>query len=390
MDYRSFVTPAAAPEFATLLVALELSGSRWLVGLRASSAGTTSRHAVAAGDVAQLVALIGAAEARLVQAGWREVRVLVGYEAGRDGFWLQRRLEAVGIPTVVLDAASIEVPQRARRRKSDRLDLDGLVRVLLALARGEAAARVVRPPSPAEEDARRPGRERARLIHERVGHVNRIKALCATQGVAYEPMRADRRARLAGLRAPCGAPLPPLLAAELARELARLELVLAQLAEVEAARDAVFAAPPPEDDRGAQAIHALVQLAAVGHQLAATLGRELFYRPFDNRRQVAAYVGLDGTPWRSGALAREQGISKAGNPRVRTAAIELAWLWLRYQPDSALSRWFHARLAGAHGAAKRSKIVALARKLIVALWRYVTTGVVPAGAALKRTAAARG
>jgi transposase len=389
VDYRSFVTPAAAPEFATLVVALELSGATWLVGLRSTREGRMSRHKLAAGDVTGVAALIGAAQARLLAAGCREVRVWVGYEAGRDGFWVQRRLEALGIATVVLDAASIEVPQRARRRKSDRLDLEGLVRVLLRLAQGEAAARVVRPPSVAEEDARRPGRERERLIRERVGHVNRLKALCATQGVAdCDPLRADRRARLAGLRTPSGAPLPPHLQGELTRELARLELVLAQLAEVEAARDAALAAPAA--DRGARAIRVLLRLKAVGPELATRFGRELYYRAFANRREVAAYVGLDGSPWRSGAMAREQGISKAGNPRVRTAAIELAWLWLRWQPESALSRWFHQRLAGGRGAAKRRLIVALARKLVVALWRYVTTGLVPEGAAFKPPAAAPG
>jgi transposase len=391
MDYRSFVVPAAAADCATLFVALELSGSGWLMGLRVAGEARTSRHSVDAGDLARVVALIGAAQARLIAQGRREVRVLVGYEAGRDGFWVQRALEARGIPSVVLDAASIEVPQRARRRKSDGLDVEGLIRVLMALARGEAAAKVVRPPSPEEEDARRPGRERERLVEERVAHVNRIKGLLATQGVAgYEPMRHDRRARLDGLRTPAGAQLPPGLAAELRRELARLELVLAQIAEVEAVRDAVLAAPPPEGDRGAAALHALFQLKAIGAQLATTLGREVFYRSFDNRRQLAAYLGLDGTPWRSGSIEREQGISKAGNPRARTAAIELAWLWLRWQPGSRLARWFHERVAGAKGAAKRSKIVALARKLVVALWRYVTTGLVPDGAELKRTAAARG
>jgi transposase len=368
-------------------VAQELSNRSWLVALRATGESKTSQHTLAAGDTVKLLALIDRAVARLHAAGRGEVQVLSCYEAGRDGFWLHHVLLAHGVENLVLDAASIEVPRRARRAKTDRLDVHGLLRVLMAWARGESDCRVVRVPTPAEEDARRLGRERRRLVHERVGHINRIKGLCALEGIRdYEPMRSDRRGRLGGLRTARGERLLPHLQKEIERELARLELVLAQLKEVEGERDAFITAAPP-DDAGALMIRDLVRLKAIGPETATTLSREVFYRPFDNRRQVGAFVGLDGSPWRSGGMAREQGISKAGNARARAAAIELGWGWLRHQPQSALSRWFHARVAGATGATKRKMIVALARKLVIALWRYVRFGIVPEGAAFKPQAA---
>lgn len=383
MDYRTELTPTAAADLATVYVALELSNQSWLVALREGAAGKTSLHKVKARETACLLGLIDRAVARAEEKGAGPVRVLSCYEAGRDGFWLHRLLLAHGVENQVLDAASIAVPRQGRRAKTDRLDVHGLLRTLLALARGEAECRIVRVPTPGEEDARRLGRERRRLVHERVGHVNRIKGLCALVGIGdYEPARADRRRRLAALRTARGEALPTHLAREIERHLARLELVLAQLKQVEAERDAILTAAPP-DDSGAVMIRALVRLKAIACETATTLVREAYFRSFDNRRQLGAFIGLDGSPWRSGGMAREQGISKAGNPRVRAAAIELAWRWLRYQPQSALSRWFHSRLAGAKGATKRKLIVALARKLVIALWRYVRCGLVPDGAAFK-------
>ena len=383
MDYRTEHTPTAACDLATVYVALELSNQSWLAALRGSAEGMTSLYKVKAGDTAGLLGLIDRAVARMQERCAGPVRVLSCYEAGRDGFWLHRLLLAHGIENVVLDAASIAVPQRGRRAKTDRLDVHGLMRALMALARGEADCRIVRVPDPADEDARRLGRERRRLVRERVGHVNRIKGLCALVGVRdYEPARADRRRRLDALRTVTGEALPAHLKREIERQLVRLELVLAQLKAVEAERDAILAAAP-SDDPGAAMIRALVRLKAVACETATTFVREVFFRPFDNRRQLGAYLGLDGCPWRSGGMAREQGISKAGNKRARVAAIELAWRWLRYQPESALSLWFHRRLAGAKGASKRNLIVALARKLVIALWRYVKLGLVPTGAAFK-------
>jgi transposase len=383
MDYRTELTPTAAADLATVYVALELSQQSWLAAVREGAAGKTSLYKVKARDTASLLGVIDRAVERAREKGCGQVRAVSCYEAGRDGFWLHRLLLAHGVENQVLDAASIAVPRQGRRAKTDRLDVHGLLRALLALARGEAACRMVRVPTPAEEDARRLGRERRRLVHERVGHVNRIKGLCALVGIGdYEPARANRRQRLAALQTAQGGELPVHLKREVERHLARLERVLVQLKEVEAERDAIAARAPPADS-GASMIRALVRLKAVACETATTLVREVFYRPFDNRRQLGAYLGLDGSPWRSGGLAREQGISKAGNPRARAAAIELAWRWLRYQPDSALSRWFHRRVAGAKGATKRKMIVALARKLIVALWRYVRFGLVPEDAVFK-------
>lgn len=384
MDNRTEHTPTAAADSVTMFVALELSNQSWLVALRSSGERTTSLYKVKAGDTAGLLGLIDRASAQARERCADRVRVLSCYEAGRDGFWLHRLLLAHGVENVVLDAASIAVPQRGRRAKTDRLDVHGLMRTLLALARGEEEeCRIVRVPDPADEDARRLGRERRRLVHERVGHVNRIKGLCALVGIRdYEPARANRRLQLAALRTATGEALPAHLKREIERQLVRLELVLAQLKEVEAERDAILVLAPP-DDPGAAMIRALVQLKAVACETATTFVREVFFRPFDNRRQLGAYLGLDGCPWRSGGMAQEQGISKAGNKRARAAAIELAWRWLRYQPESALSLWFHRRLAGAKGASKKKLIVALARKLVIALWRYVKFGLVPTGAAFK-------
>jgi transposase len=235
------------------------------------------------------------------------------------------------------------------------------------------------PPSPNEEDRRRTCRERAILHRERIRHVNRVKGLLSGQGIVdYEPLERDRRARLDEMKTGDGRPLPPRLKAELLREIEVIELLLRQIADVEAERDAVSdTADQPSP------VATLMRLKAIGPQLAATLYVEGLFRNFANRREVAAYAGLVPTPWRSGTIAREQGISKAGNRRLRTAMIELAWLWVRHQPESVLSRWFRGRVREERGRARRITIVALARKLLIALWRYLTHGEIPEGAILK-------
>jgi transposase len=408
MDCRSEATPTAGVNDVTLYVPFELSRSSWLVGVHSPGDGQRmSVHKLEAGDVAGVLRLIAGAKARLRRQGARSIRVVSCYEAGRDGFWLDRVLRAEGIENRVVDAASIAVPRQGRHRKTDRLDL----RVLMALERGESECRVVRVPSVAEEDARRPGRERETLIEERGRHGNRLKAYCALHGIMdYEPLRADRRARLAGLRTKAGEALPPHLRAEMERTLDRLEQVLEQLKTLDAARAAqveepdsecpVSAAaaqpapthraegPPPGagpagPDHGVATMRALVKLKSIGPTQAGMFAYEVFYRDFDNRRQIGRFVGLDGTPKRSGDMARELGISKAGSGRVRKAAVEQARLWLRYQPESALSRWFRQRTAGQSGVVWRKMLVALARKLIVMLWRYVRFGVIPEGAQFK-------
>src|SRR5581483_1459268 len=293
-----------------------------------------------------------------------------------------RLLQAAGIANFVFDAASIAVEQRSRRVKTDRIDGELMLRTLMAYLRGEPrVVRIVRVPSVAEEDARRASRERDRLVKEQTGHTNRIKALLRLLGVAVgNPRRRNWLSFLKQQRDWQGQPLPPHLLAEVTREHARLTLVREQLAALEQAQ-AVQACPVPAPM--AERRSSLQRLKALGPAFTTTLVNEVFYKDFRNRREVASYNGLAPSPWKSGGIDREQGISKAGNRRARHKAIELAWLWLRHQPDSALSRWFRTRTANAGKRAKRIAIVALARKLIVALWRYLTTGLIPEQATMK-------
>jgi transposase len=364
----------------TIFVAIELSQKSWLVTLHSPDRDRISRHKLEGGDHAGLLALVEKARSRAEQQLSGSFRVVSCYEAGYDGFWLL--LLAAGIMNFVFDAASIPVEQRGRRAKTDRIDGELLLRTLMAHLRGEPrVVRIVKVPSVEQEDARRASRERERLVKEQTAHSNRIKALLRLQGMAVGyPRRRDWLNWLAQQRDWQGQPVSPHLLAEVTREHARLMLVRQQLAALEQA-EASQACPVPQAmvERRDQ----LQRLKALGPSFATTLTCELFYKDFDNRRQVAAYCGLPPSPWRSGGIDREQGISKAGNPRARLKAIELAWLWLRHQPESELSRWFNTRTAEAGKRARRIAIVALARKLMVALWRYLTTGLVPAGATMK-------
>lgn len=241
---------------------------------------------------------------------------------------------------------------------------------------------MVEPPSPEAEDRRRLTRERGTLLKERIQHTNRIRGLLFGQGITdYDPLRKDRRSRLSQLTTGDGRPLPDRLKVQIARELDRLELVVSQLSTVERERETLVAEITEADSRAAPA--ALLRLRGIGPELASLLWLEGLFRRFDNRRQIAAYAGLAPSPWQSGGTDREQGITKAGNPRLRHAMVELAWFWVRHQPGSDLSRWFVARVGEGRGRIRRIAIVALARKLLVALWRYVTQGVVPQGAVFK-------
>jgi transposase len=366
----------------TIFIAIELSQKSWLVTLHSPDRDRISRHTLEGGDHAGLLALIEKTRSRAEQKLGSAVRVASCYEAGYDGFWLHRLLLSAGIMNFVFDAASIPVEQRGRRAKTDRIDGELLLRTLMAHLRGEPrVVRIVRVPSVEQEDARRASRERERLVKEQTAHTNRIKALLRLQGmVVGYPRRRDWLKWLEQQRDWQGQPVSPHLLAEVTREHARLMLVRQQLAALEQAQTAQAAlVPKAMSERRDQ----LQRLKALGPSFATTLTSELFYKDFDNRRQVAAYCGLPPSPWRSGGIDREQGISKAGNPRARLKAIELAWLWLRHQPESELSRWFNTRTANAGKRARRIAIVALARKLIVALWRYLTTGLVPAGATMK-------
>jgi transposase len=370
-------TSAAEEKSATIFVALELSKSRWLVAVHSPIADKISCHGVAGGDTSALLALIGRYCREAEEHLKRPVRVLSCYEAGYDGFWLHRLLRASGIENHVMDPASLPVDRRARRAKTDRLDLGALLRALMAWRRGEPqVCRMVRVPSLEEEDRRHQTRERERLIRERTQHINRIKGLLMTQGIRdFKPARRNWHERLTILRTSDDREVPRALKAEIERECERLQLVMDMIRKVEAERDAAH-------DNAGQ-VGMLTRLGGIAAISAHVLVNEVFHRAFANRREVAAYCGLTSSPYNSGATFRDQGISRAGNRRARSTAVELAWLWLRYQPESRLSRWFHERVGEARGRFKRIMIVALARKLLIALWRYLATGTVPEGATVK-------
>ncbi|MBR0787424.1 IS110 family transposase [Bradyrhizobium iriomotense] len=381
MQASTVGTPTAGHN-GTIFLAIELSQKTWLVTLHSPDRDRMSRHKLEGGDHAGLLELIEKVRRRAAEKLGSVPRVASCYEAGYDGFWLHRLLEAAGILNLVFDPASIAVEQRSRRTKTDRIDGELLLRTLMAYLRGEPrVVRIVRVPSVAQEDARRSSRERDRLVKEQTAHTNRIKALLRLAGMAVgSPRRGNWLHWLAQQRDWQGQPLSPYLLAEVTREHARLMLVREQLAALEQAEAAPASAVPAAT---AERRDLLQRLKALGPAFATTLTNETFYKDFRNRRQVGAYCGLTPSPWQSGGIDREQGISKAGNPRARLKAIELAWLWLRHQADSELSRWFRTRTANAGKRARRIAIVALARKLIVALWRYLTTGLVPAGATMK-------
>jgi transposase len=372
----------ACTEYATVHLAFELSKARWMLGMILPGAPRMSRYTIAGGDLEALAARLADARAKAARTG-KPVRILSCYEAGFDGHWLHRWLTEHGVMNHEIDPSSIEVNRRARRSKTDRIDLDKLMRAFLAHLRGEPrACSVVHVPSVEEEDRKRRTRERERLLKERTAHTNRIKGLLHANGVRNAmPLKPGFLATLDTLHTGDGRPLSPRLKEEIVREHDRLALLNKQLVELEAKSKAELraAAPSPVEAR----IKQLIDLKGLGPVSGEKLVNEVFYRSFDNRRQVGSYFGLTGTPYDSGQSRRDQGISKAGNRRARELAIELAWLWLRHQPDSALSRWFRERVRDIKGRIRRIAIVALARKLMVALWRYLETGMVPTGAVLR-------
>lgn len=373
--------PAAA-QYATAYIVFELSKAKWKLGIVLPGSPKMSRFTIDGGDLAALAARLATIRARAGRCG-RPVRILSCYEAGLDGHWLHRWLVGQRIVSHVVDPSSIEVSRRARRAKTDRIDLDKLMRAFLSYLRGEPrVCSMLHVPSVEDEDRKRRTRERKRLLGERIAHTNRIKALLFGQGIReVEPLKAGFIASLETMRTGDGRALPPLLKEEIMREHERLCLVQKQIATLEATSKTELRAAVPGS--AAAKIVQLVDLRSIGVISGQELVNEAFYRSFNNRRQVGSYFGLTGTPHHSGTIQREQGISKAGNPRARTLAIELAWLWLRFQPDSELSRWFRRRVGDLKGRIRRITIVAMARKLMVALWRYLTTGVVPTGAVLR-------
>jgi transposase len=372
--------PATA-EYATVHLVFELSKAKWKLGVMLPGSEKMSCYTIAGGDLKALAARLADARAKAERCG-QPVRIVSCYEAGFDGHWLHRWLTAQGVINYEIDPASIQVNRRARRAKTDRIDLEQLMRTLLAYLRREPrVCSVVHVPTVADEDRKCRNRERDYLIDERTAHTNRIKGLLHAQGVrGVMPLRPGFIDNLKNLRTGDGRPLPGKLKEEIAREHQRLCLVSKQIGELEANSKAELRTAPASSPEAKTVL--LAKLKGIGMVSGQGLVNEVFYRDFDNRRQVGSYFGLTGTPYNSGTSARDQGISKSGNRRGRELAIELAWLWLFHQPDSELSRWFRERVGALKGRIRRITIVALARKLMVALWRYLTTGVVPTGAVL--------
>jgi transposase len=370
---RSIPTACAA-----LYLSFELGERDWKLAFTIGLGQRPRHRTIRAGELLALDAEIARARERFGLAPESPVRSC--YEAGRDGFWLHRALLARGIANVVVDASSIEVNRRARRAKSDRLDNAKLGEMLVRYHAGEQRVwHVVRVPSEADEDRRQLERERQTLLQDRTRLRNRIHGLLATHGVLV-PLTGDVAAALGRVRRWDGTPLPAAVVARLEREWARLETLTAAITGLEAERRAAIAAATPT----AACSRRLEQLRAIGPTIAWTLASEVFgWRTFRNRREVGSLLGFTPTPYQSGGEHRELGIGKHGSPQLRALAVELAWLWLRYQPASALSQWYRARFAGGGPRLRRIGIVALARKLVIALWRYVAFDELPAGALLK-------
>jgi transposase len=323
---RTQAPTAIRTNLGAIFLSMELSRTTWLLTSLSPGGGERmSKHAVRSGDVAGLLARFSQLKDKVRLRTGQVVPIIVIQEAGLDGFWIHRLLQDEGIESYVVDPASIAMSRRRRRAKTDKIDGESLVRALLAYKRGEPrVCAMVEAPTPQEEDRRRVCRERKTLTAERVQHVNRIKGLLFAQGISdYEPLLRKRRERLEELRTGDGRPLPQHLKAQIGRELDRLELILQQIRSVEAERDALLS--PSKD--GTPAPGAMLKsLKGIGPEFAGVLWSEGLYRSFSNRRQVAAYAGLAPTPWQSGSVAHEQGVSKAGNPRLRTTMIQLAWL----------------------------------------------------------------
>lgn len=359
----------------TLYVAFELSQKEWKLALTAGIGVPPVLRTVASGDLAAVQVALTEGRRRLQLPA--TAAVVSCYEAGRDGFWIHRALLSIGVANRVVDSASIEVNRRARRVKTDRLDALKLVTMLVRVCQGEARVwSEVRVPSAADEAARHVSRERTALTHEQTRLRNQRRGWLATWGCALPPRRGD--GWWVDVRDWAGAPLPQPVQARLARAEARLALIAAHIGALEQQQAVAVEAAPV-----GSALQQLVRLKGIAATSASVLLDEgLVWRAFQNRRQIGGLLGFTPTPYNSGASVREQGISGAGNARLQTLTIELAWNWIRWQPDSALTQWYRAHF-GPGKRARKIGIVAVARKLLIALWRYVTTGVAPTGAIVR-------
>jgi len=370
----------------TLVLGVELSSKTWVLAAQVPGLPKAKAKRTIGPDKLALQSAIDSYRARAAAAGYPVDRVIATYEAGWSGFWLARWLVAKGVEVHVIQPSSAPVDRRMRRAKSDGIDAELLLRTLLAWLRGEPRVCSRVPiPDEADEDARRCVRERTELVSERVGLANRIGAVLARLGIdGYDPLLKNRRRRLADLRTGLDEPIPPNALAKIERLLSRLELVLAQIADLERERDDVAESTDP--NQAGKMIQQLCSLRGIGVQSATVLVREAFVRHFANGKALGSYAGLTATPYSSGGIEREQGIGKAGNRRLRTVMVELVWLWQRYQPCAAQVAWFRERTQSTGRRGRKVMVVALARKLLIALWRFVTDGVVPEGATMKATA----
>jgi transposase len=365
----------------TLIAVIEMSLSSWLIGgiLPGVERQPLKKLAV---DESALLKLLHRWREEAEKAGHRIERIVVAFEAGRDGFWLARWLKARRIEAYVIHAASVAVSREHRRAKTDRLDSELLKRAFLGWLRGERDhCKMVAIPSIMDEDAKRPNRERESLIGEQSRIVNRMKAALIRLGIrGFNPKLKRAAGRLDGLHTPEGEPIPPNTLAELRRDMERRRLVSNQIRRIEQARLQRLEQEP--DDGPHAMVRLLARVIGVGIETADMLVREVLSRNMRDRRAVARYAGLTGSPDESGRKCREKGLARSGNARVRRGMIQLAWRLLMFQKNSALAQWFRARTENARGT-RKTMIVALARKLLIALWRLVHEGVVPDGIVLR-------
>jgi transposase len=366
---------------STLIAVIEMSQSSWLVAGIVPGVERQPLKKLAV-DESALLKLLNRWREEAEKAGRRIERIAVAFETGRDGFWLARWLRARGIEAHVIHASSVAVSREHRRAKTDRLDTELLKRVFLGWLRGERDhCKMVAIPTIKDEDAKRPHRERESLVGEQTRIVNRMKAALIRLGIrGFNPKLKRAAGRLEDLRTPEGEPIPPNTLAELRRDMERRHLIGGQIRQIQDARlERIERAP---SDRPHAMVRLLARVIGIGIETADMLVQEVLSRTLRDRRAVARYAGLTGAPDESGAKRREKGLARSGNERVRRGMIQLAWRFLMFQKDSALAQWFGARTENSRGA-RKTMIVALARKLLIALWRLVTTGEVPAGVILR-------
>ena len=369
----------------TLVAVVELSQSRWLVGATVPGLDRQPCKKIEP-DEAALLRLLHRWRDEAIRHGRTITRITLAYEAGRDGFWLARWLTGHGIEAHVIHPTSVAVSREHKRAKTDRLDTAMLMRVFIGWLRGERGhCGMVAVPTIEEEDAKRPCRERENLVGESTRIINRLKATLARLGIrGFKPQLRRAAQRLDTLRTPEGLSIPPNMLDEMRRDLARLAVIRDQITAIERARLERLKQAP--NDRPNAMVQLLARVIGVGIETADILVQEVLSRNLRDRRAVARYAGLTGAPDESGSKRREKGLAKSGNARVRRGLIQLAWRFLRFQPDSALVQWFRSRTEGPKGARKTKMIVALARKLLIALWRMVTFGEIPQGVVLRQVA----